>query len=145
MQIENLKVEKVIDTSFGNWSNSNPYYWGKQNEGKFSINLSSALSFLIKKAGAICEHYASDLFITWQSVEKSLTNPDLTEEVFLFGFREMGVDSNSYVKMKFDNYNYPLDEYTHNGELELYALLFKVEEGKYIEATLNKMKYEEEK
>ena len=61
--------------------------------GDWDVNYSSILTELIHEAGRYCESYASDLFIDWEAVcnflDRSETN---TERVFLFGFRQMGVD-----------------------------------------------------
>ena len=62
------------------------------------INLSSMLSTLIKEA-AKCKTYASDLFISWESIMKRLDKPIIPLSNILpfteyFGFRENGVDNN---------------------------------------------------
>lgn len=42
-------------------------------QGNWEINYSSILTKLIQEAGRWCEHYASDLFITWKhNIDKKL-------------------------------------------------------------------------
>lgn len=70
-----------------------------------SINDSDILTALIQAAGRYCERYASDLFITWDSVRDSLEkieNGDGNAETFLFGFRENGVDHNAYILSRYN-------------------------------------------
>lgn len=102
--MENFEMESVLDESTGSWSNSNTYFYGISKEGKFSINYSSILTFLIQVAGRICKHYASDLFITWNSLEEKLKDVEYSGGKILFGFREMGVDSNTFVLSRLNNY-----------------------------------------
>ena len=72
--------------------------------GKLNINTSSILDVLIQDTGRFVEHYASDLFIGWQSVLDELNaiveNPVSQEKVIVFGLRESGVDNNDYVISK---------------------------------------------
>jgi hypothetical protein len=72
--------------------------YGELTKGKWDINYSSILTKLIQEAGRWCEHYASDLFITWEILEKRLNNGDLfgKDNRLVFAFREMGVDEISY-------------------------------------------------
>ena len=70
--------------------------------GKYSINYSSILTRLIQEAGRFCEHYASDLFIDWETVMDAINCADEIDRTFLFGFRQYGVDGNSFV---FSRYN----------------------------------------
>lgn len=72
-------------------------------QNKYGINYSSILTKLIQEAGRLCDHYASDLFIDWNSIEKSLQVREESKEVFLFGFRKMGVDHKEYVLNRFNN------------------------------------------
>lgn len=118
--VDNFVMEEVIMEDCGTWVNDNPYYYGISEKGKFNINYSSILTFLIQKAGTICKHYASDLFITWNTIEKLLHISSYDGGKFLFGFREMGVDHNGYVFGRYD-YGNP-DEIK-----ELYMLEINVE------------------
>lgn len=70
----------------------------------WDINYSSILSKLINETGRFVERYASDLFISWESIKKSLANPDYTGGKYLFGLREDGVDGNSFVVSRLNNY-----------------------------------------
>ena len=65
--------------------------------GKYDINYSSILSKLIQEAGRFCDYYASDLFIDWKNVEKTIETAAPIKETFLFGFRSNGVDHAAYV------------------------------------------------
>lgn len=68
---------------------------------KWDANLSSILTKLIQDTGRFTESYASDLFITWDTIEHLLdTHPELMDEKHrfqIFGIRKCGVDGNSYV------------------------------------------------
>lgn len=76
----------------GSWAHT----WGRE---QYSINYSSILTELIQAAGRWCEYYASDLFIDWQTVDQILQKPhEDGRETFMFGFRQMGVDGNTYVQ-----------------------------------------------
>lgn len=61
------------------------------------INYSNILTKLIQLAGRYCESYASDLFIDWFSIDAKLRDGSIESGSHLFGFREMGVDHNSFV------------------------------------------------
>lgn len=66
-----------------------------------SINTSSTLTRIIQETGRFCERFASDMFITWQAVEKLYTNrKDITgSETYYetFAIRRDGVDGNSFL------------------------------------------------
>ena len=69
-----------------------------KNVGNIEINYSTLLTRLIQEAGRYCESYASDLFISWQSVLERLSDFErLEDHSTLFGFRESGVDTNRSV------------------------------------------------
>lgn len=104
LTMNNITMGTVLKTAEGQWINNNPYSRGVSAEGKFDINYSDILTFLIQKAGTICKHYASDLFITWESVMKELDHSEIERDKFLFGFREMGVDHNTWVLNRYNNY-----------------------------------------
>ena len=72
----------------------------------FDINYSSILTKLIQECGRLCESYASDLFITWNSIEKRLKEKVMETSVYLFGIREMGVDHNEFVINCYNNSGY---------------------------------------
>lgn len=95
--LENLAMKTVKMTATGNWVDS---------KGKWDINYSNILTFLIQKAGKICKHYASDLFISWSSLENEMKQDGLeyTGGKYLFGFRESGVDHDNYVLSRLNNY-----------------------------------------
>lgn len=68
--------------------------------GQWAINTSEILSQLIKDAGRYCEHYASDLFITWEyEVEDFLKKGCRESETIRFGFRNMGVDHETWIEI----------------------------------------------
>lgn len=96
MTLENFKVnmhaykDDMYD-AFGRWSRD----W--DGTEKFVINTSSILTRLIQEAGRYCEHFASDLFIDWQSITENFTDYEYAGGVYLFGFRKDGVDGNNYV------------------------------------------------
>lgn len=76
------------------------FYW----EGdRFNANTSTILTALIQEA-AKCRSYASDVFISWQAVEKEFTDPSDRTHMYLFGFREMGVDGSTFTRCRLKNY-----------------------------------------
>lgn len=98
--LENFKMESVIQEVIGWW---NEDVFGRKG---WNINYSDILTFLIKKAGTICEYYASDLFISWDSLKKEMEKQgrDYNGGKYLFGFRETGVDHNSSVFCRLNTY-----------------------------------------
>ena len=75
--------------------------------GEWEVNYSSILTELIHEAGRYCEHYASDLFIDWEAISNFLDRGETnTERIFLFGFRQMGVDSMMSIFSRFDEADY---------------------------------------
>lgn len=127
--IDDFKMESVLFTAEGCWVNANQYYNGISEEGKFDINYSSILSFLIQRAGGICKHYSSDLFITWCYIHDKLKDSHYKGDRILFGFREMGVDSNGFVLSRCNNYGI---DGMHDEIKELYILDIKVDEDSYM-------------
>lgn len=77
----------------------------------FDINYSSILTKLIQECGRLCESYASDLFITWNSIVQKLKDKTMETSTHLFGIREMGVDHNEFVLMRYNNYTHARHEY----------------------------------
>lgn len=67
-----------------------------------NINYSSILSSIVE-AGKRCEAYASDLFISWESMLNDISkiegNTNLT---YYFGFRDMGVDHELFIQTRLD-------------------------------------------
>ena len=104
LTMENVTMGTVLKTAEGQWINNNPYFSGVSTDGRYDINYSDILTFLIQKAGTICKHYASDLFISWESVMRELDHSEIERDKFLFGFREMGVDHNTWVLSRYNNY-----------------------------------------
>ena len=78
----------------------------------FDINYSSILTRLIQECGRLCESYASDLFITWNGIIQKLKEKTMGISSYLFGIRELGVDSNEFVINRYNNYgSYARHEY----------------------------------
>ena len=71
---------------------------------KVNVNCSDILSFLIKEAGRLCDYYASDLFYELIKVDELLykTEEDFHKRI-AFGFREMGVDDNTFMISRLSN------------------------------------------
>ena len=69
----------------------------------FDINYSSILTKLIQECGRLCESYASDLFITWNSIMQKLEEKTMETSAYLFGIREMGVDHNEFILSRCNN------------------------------------------
>ena len=83
-------------------------YWQHDMFGKlcYDINYSGILTKLIQEAGKNCRYYASDLFISWNSLIREMEEKGIDFEggKYLFGFRESGVDHNNYVFNVFNPY-----------------------------------------
>ena len=82
--------------------------------GKWEVNYSDILTRLIQEAGRFCERYASDLFISWESVLHWIDEAgDDEKEIFLFGFRQNGVDHNNFILSRYESgmYKHPELEY----------------------------------
>lgn len=99
--LEDLTMESVMKETTGEWSND--IFSG---EKCWNINYSDILTFLIQKAGTICKNYASDLFISWISLENKMKQEgqEYAGGKYLFGFRESGVDHDNYVLSRLNNY-----------------------------------------
>lgn len=75
-----------------------------------NLNMSDVNSLLIKQAAKHCKHYASDVVIDINSMEKRVL--ELAEgaikgevtapvtEIIFFGFRDMGVDGTAFVRSR---------------------------------------------
>ncbi len=75
----------------------------------FDVNFASILNVLIKEA-SLCEQYASDLFCDWLGFKKDLRKIEKAcTKLYLFGFREMGIDTKDDVLNK-ANSNYDLEK-----------------------------------
>ena len=96
--LENFKVNdyawKPIESE-GRWS---------EYSARWDVNYSSILSRLIVEAGKFCEDHSSDLFISWSMIEKELHDMNYCGGVYLFGFRQYGVDHSEFVLNRYDNY-----------------------------------------
>ena len=74
---------------------------------RWAINTSDILSQLIKDAGRYCTNYASDLFIIWvDEVENYLKLGCRENETIRFGFRDYGVDHETWIQLCEMNPNY---------------------------------------
>lgn len=73
----------------------------KESDGTcFNLNRSNILSTLIKEA-ALCERFASDLFIDWMKFERRLKEvKEACKFQILFGFRKTGVDDTNEVLLR---------------------------------------------
>ena len=115
--------EKCKFHDAGYWRYANQSWFNKDG---FEINYSSILTSLIQKAGRWCEHYASDLFIIWSSLEKRLEDINYTGEKLVLGFRESGVDKNEVVVKNYNENRYyyreivTLEIEAFNGRIDMY-------------------------
>lgn len=93
--------------------------------GRFDVNTSSILTRLIQEAGRFCEHFASDLFIDWKSIESFIDESagKMESKTFLLGFREYGVDGNSFIFSRYNGGAYlcPEKEYRSIWRLDIDA------------------------
>lgn len=95
-------------------------YYSKEIEAVgrgFDINYSSILTKLIQECGRLCESYASDLFISWNTIMKKLKEKTLETSSYLFGIREMGVDHNEFVLSRYNN-----NSHAYYGYRKIYRL-----------------------
>ena len=69
----------------------------------FDINYSSILTKLIQECGRLCEAWASDLFITWNIIDRKLKEKTMETSTYLFGIREMGIDYNEFILNRYEN------------------------------------------
>lgn len=116
--LEDFEIKTVMKETIGNWNN---------NEKCWNINYSDILTFLIQKAGIICKHYASDLFITWNSLENEMKQDGYAGGKYLFGFRESGVDHDVCILTRLNNHGV---EGLKNEIKELYEVEVSVKKHK---------------
>lgn len=91
------------------------------------INTSSILTKLIQSAGRFCESYASDLFISWNSMLRDMERGEL-KETYLFGMREAGVDHDKFILHRY-NQN---DISAHYEYRQMWRLYTNVDENGWI-------------
>lgn len=66
-----------------------------------NFNWSYIQSKLIQLAGRFCDSYASDIIIDINAIQAKIDKKELQDgDCFVFGFREMGVDDNSYIQCR---------------------------------------------
>lgn len=133
--INNFKISDVIKTEYGHFLPPDYY----RPVGKWEINYSGILTYLIQQTGRLCDYYASDLFVDWFNLIteiKADKNGTFESRKILFGLREMGVDGNSYVCSNMENYEYAEFRYR-----ALYMLEISVN-GRDMELKLGKAKFE---
>lgn len=92
------------------------------------LNYTSIFSELIH-AAIVCEHYASDVFIDLQSIEKAIKEAE--NRVFYLGYRDYGVDGETFVKSRLSENRYY--EYIRLYRLEISS------DGEYITAELKRV------
>jgi len=95
MKLEDLKLELVKETELTRVENEishTAYYDG---------NTHSILTHLIQRVGALCENYASDLFIDWSSFKHDADHDELLDE-YWFGIRDYGVDHKPFIEIRLE-------------------------------------------
>ena len=97
-----MKIGDIIEEK-GTYSSTKNAYRGFTDH--VEVNVSSVLTELIREAGRVCDHYASDIVHDWnayreivdRSVERFFTHgerPDHPDDICAWiGFRKNGVDS----------------------------------------------------
>ena len=118
-------MKPIVET--GNWSD----YWEK-----WDVNLSSIFTHLVHRVGRYTEFYASDLFYTWNEVQKALKAWEIDNTTILVGIRYNGVDGNSSIESKIRN-RYDLDKEYIDG---IYMLTVE-QEGDKITVTFGKTSF----
>lgn len=102
---DNINTYPVIQETKG-WINSDGDYG-------VAVNTSDILTYLIRQVGKHTKKYASDLFITWRSVEDFLEALPMAfrrsadkagVKEFWFGLRDMGVDHQDFVEINPESY-----------------------------------------
>lgn len=96
-KISTFPARRETITASGRWT------YHAVSDPCYDINYSSILTRLIQEAGRWCESYASDLFIDWEVIVEHLKEQDYTGGKYLFGFRQCGVDGNSFVLSRLNN------------------------------------------
>ena len=117
-------------------------------KNRVSINMSSIYTALIKEA-AKCDNYASDVLYDIKHVEEELYENMKETSMVFFGFRDMGVDHNDYIKFHIEDDDLKetyrticiieikknvyeqygsVRMYTHNGSIVVHANFYKPEE-----------------
>lgn len=98
-----------------------------------TLNWSSIKTKLIQLSGRFCDSFASDIVIDINSIQKKMDKNELKDgDFFLFGFREMGVDHNSFIECK--NVNELKSEYR-----EIWKMDVAIDDG--IKFELYRVKY----
>ena len=97
--IDDLLVSETILEASG-------YNYDMLDKKKVAINYTSIASFLIKEAGRLCDHYASDLLYNLKEVDEALHKTETNfHKRIAFGFRKSGVDGNSFTLSKLSQPN----------------------------------------
>lgn len=91
------------------------------------LNYSSIFSELIHSA-IVCEYFASDVFIDLKQIECAITGAE--NKVFYLGYRDSGVDGNTFIKSRLSENRYY--EYIRLYRLEISS------DGEYITVELKR-------
>lgn len=92
---------------------------------KWAINVSDIFTKLIKEVGRLCDSYASDLFISWNEIQKKLDNGTMYgDELYVFAIRDSGVDHREWYENHKDDYGryravWFLNVYTNDGKIKM--------------------------
>ena len=92
------------------------------------LNYSSIFSELIH-AAMVCEYFASDVFIDLKRIECAITGAE--NKVFYLGYRNSGIDGNTFVKSRLSENRYY--EYIRLYRLEISS------DGEYITVELKRV------
>ena len=74
--------------------------------GRFNgLNTSSLYSFLIKEAGRLCDHYASDMFIDLKTLDNAIAGSEsvlfeVDDYRWVVGIRDYGVDHDAFLECR---------------------------------------------
>lgn len=88
LQLKDEEIASLQSVLAGTITESGSY---NRSENKWEINYSSILTRLIQEAGRWCEHYASDLFILWNVLNRKLEEGTMGTETFVFAMYDCGV------------------------------------------------------
>lgn len=97
--------------------------YGEFRDGKPEVNMSAIWTTLIKEAGK-CKAYASDLLIDYDSIKEDMSAMMTAENFnreYWFGFRDMGVDHESFIRCKAESSCYDI----HKEYFAVYRLRFE--------------------
>jgi hypothetical protein len=108
------KQDKDLINETFQFDDGKPYAIDKFN----GINLSGLFTLLIKEAGRLCDHYASDMFYDLKMIHEDLYGDSsvlFNQDTYrtIIGIRESGVDGPTFMKYRLNNVLGGTDSFTY--------------------------------